>query len=424
MANYTTTLDLKKGVLHRAGELTDGTSEYEAKVIEYLNRAYQATLSGAAELGLNLGDPWPWAQNKYPKVLNLVPEISSVTATTTQDSTAITFGAAPPNNLQDWYIKFEDKPEVYRIASHSGVSTSATLDGAYVSPSATNINTKIFKLEYELDSGILRLVSPMITYQSQDYTYYDGGKILMMDESQFKADYPVGSMESGSPDFFSQVYKDENMQVRIRFNRIPNQQARVEYNYIPVPAPLTNEGVVEVQSITPSAAPTGGAYFLNFAGDITASIAFGATAATIQTAIRTLDGLGAATVTGTLATALTITFNGYYGDAPLITVSSNTLVNGITPVTLTVAEVVQGEESIPIVPRDHRICLEYYATYYLMLDKQDSRAAEFRELTRASLLALSKASNQEKILTNPNFANMIPRPDMMPNRRRWWGWWY
>lgn len=97
---------------------------------------------------------------------------------------------------------------------------------------------------------------------------------------------------------------------------------------------------IEEQSITPSAAPASGTYELNFDGDVTAAIDWDATAAEIQDAIRTLTGLENATVTGTLATAVTVTFAGYYGDAPLMTVTNNTLNGGIT---LLVAEETAGE---------------------------------------------------------------------------------
>jgi hypothetical protein len=100
--------------------------------------------------------------------------------------------------------------------------------------------------------------------------------------------------------------------------------------------PLINE----VQTITPSAAPASGTYVLNFGGDATAAIQWNATASVIQAAVRTLTGLEGATVTGTLATLITVTFSGYYGNAALMTVTSNTLNASIT---LTVAQATAGE---------------------------------------------------------------------------------
>lgn len=118
--------------------------------------------------------------------------------------------------------------------------------------------------------------------------------------------------------------------------------------------------VVEVQTITPSAAPASGVYKLNFGGDITAAINWDATAADIQTAVRTLTGLEDAVVTGTLATHLTVTFKGYYGNAALLTVSDNTLETAApVAVTLTVAEATAGETLAAAVTRTEDL-IQYF----------------------------------------------------------------
>lgn len=120
-------------------------------------------------------------------------------------------------------------------------------------------------------------------------------------------------------------------------NRIFSQQPNILANngYLVV-IPL----IPEVQTVTPSAPPASGTYILNFGGDATAAINWNDTAAQIQVKVRTITGLELATVAGTLATHLTVTFYGYYGDAALMTVTSNTL-NG--SITLTVAQVTAGE---------------------------------------------------------------------------------
>lgn len=100
--------------------------------------------------------------------------------------------------------------------------------------------------------------------------------------------------------------------------------------------------VNEQQTITPSAAPSSGSYKLNFGGSATALIAHNATADQIRDAIRAaLPGLDLVTVSGTLATVVTVVFVGYKGNAALMTVTDNTLSNG-GAVTLTVAQSVAG----------------------------------------------------------------------------------
>jgi hypothetical protein len=83
-------------------------------------------------------------------------------------------------------------------------------------------------------------------------------------------------------------------------------------------------GTNEVVTITPSSAPTAGTFQLQWTNPdcgtmISAPLAYNATAATIQAALLTmLNFTGAATVTGTMATAVVVTFNGYgYENRPL-----------------------------------------------------------------------------------------------------------
>lgn len=130
--------------------------------------------------------------------------------------------------------------------------------------------------------------------------------------------------------------------------------------------------VVEVQTITPSAAPASGTYELNFGSDVTAAINWNDTAAQIQAKVRTLTGLEAATVTGTLATLVTVTFNGYYGNAALMTVTNNTLNGGIT---LAIAQATAGETFGPAITRTQGLVQYFGAMTDNILDQTDTLAA-------------------------------------------------
>ena len=100
----------------------------------------------------------------------------------------------------------------------------------------------------------------------------------------------------------------------------------------------------EVQSIIFDGVAVSGSYELNFDGaGPTAAINYDDDAATVQAAIRTLAGLESAVVTGS-AGNFSVSFAGYNGEAPLMTVSNNTMQDGgagtVTPV---IAEVSDGE---------------------------------------------------------------------------------
>lgn len=87
-----------------------------------------------------------------------------------------------------------------------------------------------------------------------------------------------------------------------------------------------------VQTVTITGTPTGGTFTLTGGGQTTGTIAFNATAATVQTAVRTLGGnFSAATVSGSTGGPYTVTLNpGAAGPDPL-TLGTNALTGGTTP---------------------------------------------------------------------------------------------
>jgi hypothetical protein len=118
------------------------------------------------------------------------------------------------------------------------------------------------------------------------------------------------------------------------FSQQPNITAGGGYLVV---IPMLATAQVAVQSVSfigGTGLPTAGAFVLNYAGHASTSIPFGASQAAIQTAVQTITGLGTATVSGSIAAGLSITFNGVSGPAALMTVTSNTLtdVNTVTVV--------------------------------------------------------------------------------------------
>lgn len=109
--------------------------------------------------------------------------------------------------------------------------------------------------------------------------------------------------------------------------------------------------VTAVQRLSFSAAPASGAYKLSYGVNTTGSIAFDATAADIQTALRLLAGLSSVTVTGTAATHVDVTFTGVTGAASLLVVSADSLqtatpVNVFITVTTTTAGTTASTETL------------------------------------------------------------------------------
>lgn len=87
------------------------------------------------------------------------------------------------------------------------------------------------------------------------------------------------------------------------------------------------------QKLSFSAIPTAGSFKILFGINLTGLIAFNASAADIQTALRLLPGLSNVVVTGSFLLGFTITFVGFSTSTAIGQVTTNTLVETATPVT-------------------------------------------------------------------------------------------
>lgn len=108
---------------------------------------------------------------------------------------------------------------------------------------------------------------------------------------------------------------------------------------------VVSQFVPATQTIAVSGTSASGVFRLALQGLASADINWNATAAQIQTALAAAwtntSGVG---VSGSVAAGLTIKLGGFYGPAPLIVVTKNTLATGgSVPVTLTVATTIVGE---------------------------------------------------------------------------------
>jgi hypothetical protein len=75
------------------------------------------------------------------------------------------------------------------------------------------------------------------------------------------------------------------------------------------------------------------------------------------------------------------------------------------------AALADSSGSIPLVPREHRQVLAFGATYYLMLDKNDSRADVYLRLAQAGLQAMLTANRKEQIHQAKQFGRIVTRPE-------------
>lgn len=232
MSNYRYTSDLIDAALFAANEPTDGTSDFEAKALEYINRAYTSIIMGGQEFTGESPENWWWLRKTG--ILTLLPaQTGSLTAT--QDSTGITFAVAPADSLAGWYLKTDDE-DIYKISAHTGGNTAATLDSAYTGESGTKTWTAM-KLDYDLAADFLTMLDPIRGYRLNIAGEF---RITSADRDSLEQQWPTSQIDEGIPTRFTLIDNDT-----IHFNRYPPNRMRVEYDYLYLPADLTNSGSEE-----------------------------------------------------------------------------------------------------------------------------------------------------------------------------------
>lgn len=112
----------------------------------------------------------------------------------------------------------------------------------------------------------------------------------------------------------------------LQYLQQPKAYATVQAQATPVLMPQ-----VSVQQLTFSGIPASGQFSLSYGGLTSALISWNTSLSAIQAIIRTLPGLGSATVTGSLASqSLVVTFTGVNGVANSLVVVTDTLLTAAT----------------------------------------------------------------------------------------------
>ncbi len=225
-----TNAELIDDALFRAGESIDGTSDYEAAALRYLNRAYRAIGNGGTELDSNLDEKWLWL--KTEGTLTLRPRIATGTVSVTNDSDTITFSTSLAD-IVGYHFRVDDHADVFKISLHGG-GTAATLDSVYTGPTESGKAYKAFKIDYDLANDIKELIGPFKVYQDDRVRIYG----LELTELHFK--WPLNLITQGVPHNFAMIDQDS-----VRFSHYGKDESteliRVVYPYLRRPADLAND---------------------------------------------------------------------------------------------------------------------------------------------------------------------------------------
>ena len=228
------TLQIRNDALFRAGEKTDGTSDLDAQSLIYLNRAYRALYMGGNEFDPSINEIWWWLKREDNIILDSV--IDTGTVNVTNNSNSITFTTAPTpvvdaNVNTGWFLKIDEHPDVFKISNHTTSSVTAIIDSVYTGKTNTAAKYKLMKLEYNLNSAAIKLIAPMVGYQSGQF------KIFGMSLDRMESEYPLAQVQSGIPTKFADVDEDT-----IRFNKYASptqgELIRIDYDYLLKPSDL------------------------------------------------------------------------------------------------------------------------------------------------------------------------------------------
>jgi hypothetical protein len=233
VANLKFSGEILDDILTRAGELNDGTSDFHVQALIYLNRAAKAIYRGGGEIDKDIHEDWLW--QKQTATLILEPKITAGSVIVTRNSNIITFSSPPAASVAGWFFKTDIHSDWFKILTHTAASATATLDSVYTGQNGSGLAFKLIKLEYDLAVDFLRPFAPFymsvppMQFPSDDY------KINGVELTELKSMYPLTIVAEGAPAAFAMCG-----QKKVRFSGYPADLLRVEYDYLYLPADLTD----------------------------------------------------------------------------------------------------------------------------------------------------------------------------------------
>jgi hypothetical protein len=282
MANqFTTTDQLKTAALWLAGEPTNGTSDYETQVLNWMQLIYDTLLNGgtigprdiaqsAPLYGQLVNIPvtdWKWLR-KYPTyAFNTTPAVigssSSIplnqgeqigTAAVTYGSSTITLSIA--STLLSGNLRWRFKPlnqaqgvpnppiTIPRVSGYGG-GISVTMDTAWPQESQTFSDFAFFQHEYPLPSDFVRFCESPWVQGGSSYSLRPG-RLSVGDSEQVEDQWPIELVSYGPPSAAARV--QDNL---IAMNRFDTFSYRVEFSYIYTPPALSVGDIVPQEPVVP-----------------------------------------------------------------------------------------------------------------------------------------------------------------------------
>jgi hypothetical protein len=184
--------------------------------------------------------------------------------------------------------------------------------------------------------------------------------------------------------------------------------------------------VVQIDHIAFPSVPASGAWKLKYGASLTTgSLAFGANAAAVQTALRLLTGLSSVTVTGDYTAGFDVTFTGVTGAAAALTVVSNSLqdatpVDVIPVVTVTTPGTTASTETLSAAITRTESLVQYFGILSAEIPSQVNMLAAAATVQTLNKIAFF-VSNDEASVQPGGYLDLIRTGSLTQSRGLYYG---
>lgn len=416
MAEYVNSQEIKRAVLRTAGELTTGTSQYDALALQHLNRLYRDLFVGGNEFGIDTAESWVWAKSERPIILTLQPAYETGMVTLTSGSHAGTFSSAPTVSLEGWFIKLSARSEYFKIVAHEAGYAGFSIDQAYTEDSGS-LEFRAIKLDYDLvdDVIIINDYNKSLPFRSNSGSFSPTLTKGVYTPTTFAAHVVTTMQTANNVGTYAAVFNRQTRKFTVSHNSM-----NIGFLFGAGSSGLDCSKELGMdkadQSVALSQTST---YALNgiqrLIGPMQVHRNNGETmdqkgkilGVDFNTMIRkhplvdVYEGIPThfAEVQQRPNGIMTVRFNAYPAEDTRVEIEH-----------IPVAQELQDNTtSVPLVPISYRDYLVFGAVYYVMCEKKDDQAAAYGDLATKKLTAMVNHTRKKAIQTGANFGRLIPR---------------
>lgn len=179
---------------------------------------------------------WSWLESR--EIIEAVPDITTGTVTTTQNSTGITFSSAPAASVAGYFFQTSEADDWYKISTHTAAQTAATLETQYTRTGGAGLSYTLRKVYYSttLDRifSIRQGVSPS-AMEERPVRRFDHGNPNPTDTGEPKRYLLWGLDSSGYWQFTPDPIPDERLLMELRgYLKLTDLSANADVSKIPV----------------------------------------------------------------------------------------------------------------------------------------------------------------------------------------------